>query len=400
MPSIKLRGKKVTITLLLDLDDTLLNSNMDEFIPEYFKLLSNNLKDLVDPELLIKSLMLGTKQMFKKTSPEGSLSDVFAGEFYKLIEVPEEKLRSRLDLFYEEIFPTLEYLTSKKDDAIEFVKRSFNDNHRIVIATNPMFPLKAVEHRLRWAGLAPEDYDYSLITAYEDFHFTKENVAYFPEILGRLGWPDDPVLMIGNDLDMDIKPALQAGLPVFWVPEQTVIDSSNGEIPVGKLDDIYPWLIDQPMERLMFSMNKISSLKYALRATPAVFHGWINPNAKYKSHRINSIDKKALDVTILKLAAQEIENLHKANEYLNLNTNVRANISEKHDLKGIAKLTAQNSPIAEFTIRRQKLLWTIIEIEESDNSLNTNKIEEFTYLVREIVQNDIDTIRIASNSFV
>ena len=111
MPSNKFRGKEMTISLLLDLDDTLLNSNMDEFIPEYFKLLSNNLKDLVEPELLIKSLMMGTKQMFKKTSPEGSLSDVFADEFFKLIEVPEDKLRSRLDLFYDEIFPTLEYLT-------------------------------------------------------------------------------------------------------------------------------------------------------------------------------------------------------------------------------------------------------------------------------------------------
>jgi len=148
----------------------------------------------------------------------------------------------------------------------------------------------------------------------------------------------------------------------------------------------------------MFSMNKISSLKYALRSTPAVFHGWINPNGRYKSHRINSIDKKALDGTILKLAVQEVENFHKVNEFLGLNTNIRANLSVEHDLKGIVELTSQNSPIAEFTIRRQKLLRTIIEIEESGNCLNTNKVEEFTYLVREIVKKDINAIRLVSNS--
>ena len=178
--------------------------------------------------------------MFKKTSPLGSLSDVFSEEFFRMIDVPEENLRPRLDLFYDEIFPTLEYLTSIKEDAIEFVERSFKEGHTIVIATNPMFPLKAVEHRLRWAGLGPENFNYSLVTAYEDFHFTKENVAYFPEILGRMGWPDDPVLMVGNDLEMDIKPAMQAGLPVFWVPDQPENSSFDNKIPAGQLVDIYP----------------------------------------------------------------------------------------------------------------------------------------------------------------
>ena len=61
-------------TLLLDLDDTLLRSNMDEFIPEYFKLLSDNLKDIVNPEIMLNGLMRGTRKMLIKTSPMGTLS--------------------------------------------------------------------------------------------------------------------------------------------------------------------------------------------------------------------------------------------------------------------------------------------------------------------------------------
>ena len=38
------------ITLLLDLDDTLLESNMDVFIPAYFQALSSALADKVSPD--------------------------------------------------------------------------------------------------------------------------------------------------------------------------------------------------------------------------------------------------------------------------------------------------------------------------------------------------------------
>jgi hypothetical protein len=41
------------ITLLLDLDDTLLETNMDVFIPVYFKALSTALAGAVPPDVMI-----------------------------------------------------------------------------------------------------------------------------------------------------------------------------------------------------------------------------------------------------------------------------------------------------------------------------------------------------------
>ncbi|MFC2064037.1 HAD family hydrolase [Chloroflexota bacterium] len=368
---------------------------MDKFIPEYFKVLSDNLKDLVEPELLIKSLMSGTKKMFKKTSPLGSLSDVFSEEFFRMVDVPEEDLRPRLDLFYDEIFPTLEYLTSKKEDAIEFVERSFQEGHTVVIATNPMFPLKAVEHRLRWAGLGPEKFNYSLVTAYEDFHFTKENVAYFPEILGRMGWPEDPVLMVGNDLEMDIKPAMQAGLPVFWVPDQPDNASFDNKIPVGQLVDIYPWLDAQPGENLIYSVNDLSAVKYVLYSTPAVIHGWINPKGRFDLHRVNTVEgRKILDETIINLTNLEERFLNKIYDYLASRTDVQTNLTEKFELGALVEQNEMDSPIKTFTRQRQKLLHTINEIEEGRIAL-LDPLEEFIHLLKEIVKNDLSVIRIA-----
>jgi len=53
----------MNLTLLLDLDDTLLDSKVDTFIPVYFQALSGFLKDQVEPELMLSALMSGTHKM-------------------------------------------------------------------------------------------------------------------------------------------------------------------------------------------------------------------------------------------------------------------------------------------------------------------------------------------------
>ena len=42
--------------------------------------------------------------------------------------------------------------------------------YKVVLATNPIFPAIATESRMRWAGLAPEDFDY--YTTYENQNLT------------------------------------------------------------------------------------------------------------------------------------------------------------------------------------------------------------------------------------
>ena len=37
------------------------------------------------------------------------------------------------------------------------------------------------------------------------------------KILGQLGWPDNLAVMIGNDLEEDIRPASILGLPTYWI---------------------------------------------------------------------------------------------------------------------------------------------------------------------------------------
>jgi FMN phosphatase YigB (HAD superfamily) len=266
----------MSITLLLDLDDTLLETNMDIFIPAYFKALSRALADKVSPEVMIPALTGGTKAMMVNLDPGLTLREVFDAHFYPKLGLDRSMLQAAIDNFYDEIFPTLGSFTKPIPEAIQLVEWAFDKGHRVVIATNPFFPLKAVQHRLRWAGLAPEKYPFALVSSYETFHFTKETVAYYPEVLAQLGWPEDPVVMVGDDIEREVKPTRAAGFPVFWVRKANEEVLNPGGVPQGTLESFRPWLEKMPPEKLKISFQTPQALIASLRSTPAAIRTLVN----------------------------------------------------------------------------------------------------------------------------
>ena len=55
----------------------------------------------------------------------------------------------------------------------------------------PIFPLIAMESRLRWAGVDPADVE--LITSYETSHYCKPDLGYFREVVTNVaGFPIKP----------------------------------------------------------------------------------------------------------------------------------------------------------------------------------------------------------------
>ena len=256
-------------TLLLDLDDTLLETNMDAFIPAYFKTLSSALAEKVAPEVMISALTGGTKAMMVNLDPALTLREVFDAHFFPKLGINRTAIQTAIDRFYDEIFPTLGSLTKTIPEAVRLVDWAFAQGCRVVIATNPFFPLKAVQHRLRWAGLPPEKYPFALVTSYETFHFSKETVAYYPEVLAQLGWPEDPAVMVGDDIDREVKPTQAAGFPVFWVRKSGEAPAEPGKVPQGTLESFRGWLERTDPETLKISFQTPQALLAVLRSTPA-----------------------------------------------------------------------------------------------------------------------------------
>ena len=260
----------MSLTLLLDLDDTLLDSNMNAFIPAYFQKLAGYLADRVSPDELVKYLMIGTRQMMSNSDPRQTLRETFDANFYRPLGLDREQMRPVLETFYDEIFPTLQVLTKPKPEAVAFVDWAVAQGYRIAISTNPLFPRKAIYHRLRWAGLDPQKYPFEVITSYEEFHFSKPNPAYFAEVLARMGWLDGPVLLVGDDPELDIIPAMKMGLSSFWI----TADGANlpdGLNPAGKgrIEDLNAWLESGDKQLLQPDFSSPDGLLAVLKSTPA-----------------------------------------------------------------------------------------------------------------------------------
>ena len=224
-------------TLLLDLDNTLLGNDMEEFIPTYLKRLGAYMADMVPPDRFITELLRGTRAMMENLDPTISMEQAFADAFYPALGLPESVVKSQIGDFYTTVFPTLQALTTHRPEAEQLVQSAAEAGLEVVIATKPLFPLTAIEQRLAWAGIAVEHYDYALITSYEHLHFSKPHPEFYAEILGRLGKSPHEAVMIGNDPEDDLVPAQTMGMSVFHIS-----DSPLDAFPGGLLNEVIPWL--------------------------------------------------------------------------------------------------------------------------------------------------------------
>jgi FMN phosphatase YigB (HAD superfamily) len=207
--------------------------------------------------------------MYASTRSDQTLEQVFSENFYPALDLPQADLAARIDHFYDEIFPTLQPLTKPRPAAVALVEWAFAQGWQVAVATDPLFPRKAILHRLRWAGLPPEKYPFTLISDFQTFHFAKASVAYFPEFLGQLVWTDEPLLMVGDSLERDIYPARQAGLPAFWLSDGTPPPPG---VPSGSLDDLRHYLETVDLASLKVETGSPSALTAFLQATPALIH--------------------------------------------------------------------------------------------------------------------------------
>jgi len=259
----------VTLTLLLDLDDTLIGNKLDSFLPAYTIAFSGHLAPFVEPAQLFTALTKSTQYVFLNQRSDNTLMEVFNEDFYPSIGWREEQLVETLDEFYTSVFPTLQGVTQFRPGAVEMVQGAVQKGYRIGIATAPMMPRKAILHRLTWAGFPPGDLPFELISSMEAFHYTKPNPAFFAEFLGQMGWPEGPVVMVGDDQSADITSACQMGLSTFWVtPNQ--VRSPDKRHTSGKLEDVLPWLDSVSPEQLLPDLNSPSALLAILQSTPAV----------------------------------------------------------------------------------------------------------------------------------
>lgn len=203
-------------TVMLDLDGTLLPFEQDDFVKLYFGGLCKVTAPLgYEPKALVADVWEATGAMVRN---DGSRTnhDAF-WEVFRAKNAGKTDIESICDDFYvhefDDVKLCLKYKISRKSLIEQFHKAGLD----VILATNPIFPICAVETRLAWVGLSKEDFSY--ITSYENSHFSKPNSKYFVEILEKRGKSAEECVMIGNSVPEDIVPTKALGIKSYLIPE-------------------------------------------------------------------------------------------------------------------------------------------------------------------------------------
>ncbi len=231
-------------TVLFDLDGTLLPMVQEDFVRAYFGRLAKFAAPYgYEAKPLIDALWKGTGAMVtndgKKTNRE-VFWDAFAGVFGEQAREQEKVFEE----FYATDFHAAQSACGFAKEAKETIELLKRRGIRRVLATNPIFPAVATRARIRWAGLAQEDFE--LVTTYENSRRCKPNPAYFADILKDIGCKAEECLMVGNDAVEDLA-ALQVGIPVFLLTP-CLIDPNGrdlSEIPHGGFSELQAELLQR-----------------------------------------------------------------------------------------------------------------------------------------------------------
>jgi len=202
---------------LFDLDGTLIDFDPDEFIRRYLGAASQYFIDLIpNPQSFIKEILSSTEVMENNDNESNTALEDFLLDFCPKFNADCREIKQRFLQFYQTKFDVIKPIITPIDGAKELILniRKKIPKAKIILATNPVFPLVSIERRVEWGGLSPNYFDY--ITHAENSKFCKGNRKYWFEILDLIKKKPSETLVIGNDGLRDME-AKKYGFKTFFL---------------------------------------------------------------------------------------------------------------------------------------------------------------------------------------
>lgn len=220
--------------ILLDLDNTLLHNPDKGFAIEFLRRGDNFFRESWGNRLFSSAFRAAIQAMRAGQPPHRHTNKAITQEVIsRESELPESDVINGLEAFYSIVYPTLKTCTSPVQGAKQLIDGLKAEGYLVVIATNPLYPIGAVQQRLDWAGLSSDPTYYAFITHNGNMHFAKPHPSYYGEILARVGVEPDEALMVGDSERNDIIPAKTAGLRTYHIVNNGIpspIADSSGSL--------------------------------------------------------------------------------------------------------------------------------------------------------------------------
>jgi len=200
--------------VLFDLDGTLLQVEMREFIPAYIEGLAKHFPDVPDPLVFARAIKDSIRALLASDAGVFNNEQFFLATLGRQLGLDATVCGERVRRYCANGMAGLETLVRPLALARDILARCFERGLKVVVATNPVFPRPLVEARLRWAQIADFPFDY--VTTFDNSRYCKPHPGYFRECV-----------MVGNDTEHDLG-ARSAGIPTFLV-DTWLLDRAKGE---------------------------------------------------------------------------------------------------------------------------------------------------------------------------
>ncbi len=230
--------------ILFDLDGTLLPMDIDEFMNEYFKRIGEYAAAQGwDAPVFMDALNAGVKAMMSHTDDKTN-DDTFWDAFTSVYgsQATELQIRTRVADFYENYFGHIGDGFVGSPLVPHIIETLTEKGYPIVLATMPLFPLRALQWRLSWAGIDDSSV-FARITSYENSKTAKPRLDYYAEVLAAIGAHADEVLMVGNNTQEDFS-CLKMGIDGYLITDFLLnpIDLDVDSMRHGSMEEFSAWV--------------------------------------------------------------------------------------------------------------------------------------------------------------
>lgn len=238
--------------IMFDMDGTLLPLEVRDFLAPYYELLVAAAdRDGLDAQRLRNAVNKGIFGMYDHPTSETN-ETAFWRVFYASYFDGNPVDQQQKDRFYRFFTDFYIHEFNKAGEGVEpnpAARRAIEalaaKGYPLYLTTMPMFPLSAIEWRMKWADAPIEPF--CRVTTFDNSTAVKPHLAYYEENLALADVPANRILMVGNNTEDDMA-AMQVGMDVFLVTDY-LINQNEFEVSAvkhGSLEEFADWASGLP----------------------------------------------------------------------------------------------------------------------------------------------------------
>ena len=212
--------------VLFDLDNTLILFEEVSFLQGYYPVLAARFQGIFPDGQFAERLMQATVALRKGDGTKIN-RQLFIEVFCHGIDVDRADIWQRFEQFFSLDFDLFRDAVTATPGAGKVFRHVLDRGLKIVVATNPIWPLVVQKKRLAWAGLG--DIDIDLITHIDNMSYCKPQLGYFSQICRLIAVRPGECLMVGDDPANDMV-AARTGMKTFQTTDSRAYSQKPLEI--------------------------------------------------------------------------------------------------------------------------------------------------------------------------